>query len=104
MVELGVLETFLKLPHQEVPELRAQIGDRSLPFADFRHLPTRCKFIALMPQWDFLRFLAAQAAPYSTFQLVMRAEVTGLIDERGRVVGVDRKSTRLNSSHLVISY
>src|SRR5207249_2951389 len=88
MDELGVLETFLKLPHQEVPELSAQIGDRSLPFADFRHLPTRCKFIALMPQWDFLRFLAAQGAPYSTFQLVMRAEVTGLIDERGRVVGV----------------
>ena len=88
MDELGVLETFLKLPHQEVPELSAQIGDRSLPFADFRHLPTRCKFVGLMPQWDFLRFLAAQAAPYSTFQLVMRAEVTGLIDERGRVVGV----------------
>src|SRR5438046_10064489 len=88
MDELGVLETFLKLPHQEVPELSAQIGDRSLPFADFRHLPTRCKFIALMPQWDFLRFLAAQAAPYSNFQLVMRAEVTGLIDERGGVGGV----------------
>src|SRR3989442_15997351 len=64
------------------------MGDGWLPLGVFGPLRTRCKFIALMPQWDFLSFLAEQAAPYSTFQLVMRAEVTGLIDERGRVVGV----------------
>ncbi len=89
MFELGVLEGFLKLPYEEVRELRAQIADVTLPFADFRHLPTRCKFIALMPQWDFLNFLAERAARYTTFDLQMRAEVTGVIEESGRVIGVD---------------
>ena len=86
--ELGVLQDFLKLPHQEVHEINAQIGDVSLPVADFRHLPTRCKFIAFMPQWDFLNFLAALAGRYPSFDLRMRAEVTGLIEEAGRTVGV----------------
>ncbi|MEC4686909.1 MAG: FAD-dependent monooxygenase, partial [Nitrospirota bacterium] len=61
MYELGMLQDFLKLPHQQVRELNVQIGDLSLPFADFSHLPTHCKFIAFMPQWDFLSFLAEQA-------------------------------------------
>src|SRR5437660_882675 len=82
--ELGVLQDFLKLPHQQVHEINAQIGDVSLPVADFRHLPTRCKFIAFMPQWDFLNFLAALAGRYPSFDLRMRAEVTGLIEEAGR--------------------
>ena len=88
MHELGLLEDFLKLPHQEVRELTAQIGDTAITVADFTHLPTRCRFIALMPQWDFLNFLAERAAQYPTFRLLMEAEATGLLEESGRVVGV----------------
>jgi 2-polyprenyl-6-methoxyphenol hydroxylase-like FAD-dependent oxidoreductase len=88
MHELGLLEEFLRLPHQEMPRLIAQFGDTALPVADFTHLPTRCKFIALMPQWDFLDFLARHAARYTGFHLEMRAEVTGLIEAAGRVIGV----------------
>jgi 2-polyprenyl-6-methoxyphenol hydroxylase-like FAD-dependent oxidoreductase len=88
MHELGLLEDLLKLPHQEVPQLTAQVGDLSVTFADFTHLPTRCQFIALMPQWDFLNFLAERGARYPTFKLRMRAEVTALIEDAGRVVGV----------------
>ena len=88
MHELGLLEEFLRLPHQEMPRLIAQFGDTALPIADFTHLPTRCRFIALMPQWDFLGFLARHAAGYPAFHLEMRAEATGLLEEAGRVIGV----------------
>jgi 2-polyprenyl-6-methoxyphenol hydroxylase-like FAD-dependent oxidoreductase len=88
MYELGLLEKFLRLPHQEVYELNAQVGQTQLTIADFRYLPTRCRFIALMPQWDFLNFLAEQAAGYPSFDLMMEAEVSGLIEESGRVIGV----------------
>jgi 2-polyprenyl-6-methoxyphenol hydroxylase-like FAD-dependent oxidoreductase len=88
MLELGLLREFLALPHQEVPRLIAQFGDRTVPVADFTHLPTRCRFIALMPQWDFLDFLAGQASRYPTFQLLMETEATTLIEENGRVRGV----------------
>lgn len=88
MHELGLLEQFLSLPHQEVRRLVAQFGDLAVPIADFTHLPTRCRFIAMMPQWDFLDFLARQAARYPAFQLEMRAEATGLIEEAGRVTGL----------------
>jgi len=89
MHELGMLEDFLALPHQQVRELSAQVGDARVPVADFTHLPTRCKFVAFMPQWDFLDFLAARAARYPSFRLRMRAEVAGLLEESGRVVGVE---------------
>ena len=88
MHELGMLEAFLRLPHQEVYRLTAQIGDAVLSLADFRHLPTRCPFIAFMPQWDFLSFLAQQAAHYPNFQLRMQTEVTDVLEEAGQVVGV----------------
>jgi 2-polyprenyl-6-methoxyphenol hydroxylase-like FAD-dependent oxidoreductase len=88
MSEVGLLEEFLRRPHQEVTHLGAQIGDVTLTVADFSHLPTKCKFIALMPQWDFLNFLAQAAQRYRTFQLCMEAEVTGLIESGGRVTGV----------------
>ena len=88
MHELGLLDEFLALPHQEVPRLVARFGDRTVPVADFTHLPTRCRFIALMPQWDFLDFLARRASRYPTFQLLMETEATGLIEETGRVRGV----------------
>jgi 2-polyprenyl-6-methoxyphenol hydroxylase-like FAD-dependent oxidoreductase len=86
--ELGLLEEFLKLPHQKAHELGAYIGDRAIPFADFTHLPTRCKFIAFIPQWDFLNFLAQQATHYPHFDLRMSTEATDLIEDSGRVVGV----------------
>ncbi|HEX9479838.1 MAG TPA: FAD-dependent oxidoreductase [Methylomirabilota bacterium] len=88
MHELGLLEEFLRVPHQEMPRLIAQFGDTSLAVADFTHLPTRCKFIAMMPQWDFLDFLARHGARYPGFHLEMRAEATALIEEAGRVIGV----------------
>jgi 2-polyprenyl-6-methoxyphenol hydroxylase-like FAD-dependent oxidoreductase len=86
--ELGLLEDFLKRPHQELRELRGWVGDAMVPVADFSHLPTRCKFVVLMPQWDFLDFLARHGRKYPTFRMRMQAEVTGLIEEGGRVVGV----------------
>ena len=88
MSEIGLLDEFLKLPHQEVDELNAQVGQMRVTVADFRHLPTRCRFIALMPQWDFLNFLAEHAARYPSFDLRMETEVTGLVEESGRVIGV----------------
>jgi len=92
MHELGLLDEFLKLPHQKVYELNAQVGEMRLTIADFRHLPTHCGFVAFMPQWDFLNFLAEKAARYPNFNLMMQADVTGLIEESGRVVGVRAKT------------
>ena len=88
MGELGILDPFLTLPHQETRALSAQVGDTIVTIADFSRLPTRCRFIAIMPQWDFLTFLAEQAVRYPTFALRMRADVTGVIEDSGRVVGV----------------
>jgi 2-polyprenyl-6-methoxyphenol hydroxylase-like FAD-dependent oxidoreductase len=88
MWELDLLEPCLRLPHQEVRELRAAIGDGVVPIADFSHLPTRCRFLALMPQWDFLTFLATQAARYPTFRLRMQTEVRELLRAPDRVAGV----------------
>ena len=88
MHELGLLDQFLALPHQELREVTAQIGETPIKAADFGHLPTKCKFIALMPQWDFLNFLAAQGQRYPNFKLLMHAEVTDIIRAGDRVVGV----------------
>ncbi|MEO9097178.1 MAG: FAD-dependent oxidoreductase [Candidatus Baltobacteraceae bacterium] len=88
MGDLGWLEDFLALPHQEVRQLSARVGKVELTLADFTHVPTRCKFIALMPQWDFLTFLAARGRRYGTFDLRMRTAATDSIEENGRVVGV----------------
>jgi 2-polyprenyl-6-methoxyphenol hydroxylase-like FAD-dependent oxidoreductase len=88
MHELGLLDQFLRLPHQEVYELSAQVGNTHIKVADFRHLPTACKFVAFMPQWDFLNFLAAQGARYPNFTLLMHAEATDVIFDGERAVGV----------------
>jgi 2-polyprenyl-6-methoxyphenol hydroxylase-like FAD-dependent oxidoreductase len=88
MDELGLLDEFLKLPHQEVSRFGAQFGEEHVQVADFSHLPVHCGFIALMPQWDFLDFLAAQGKRYPAFTVLMHAEATGLIEEGGKVVGV----------------
>jgi len=87
IAELGLLEPFLALPHQEAPRLKVVVGDREYDGPDFSHLPTRCKFIALMPQWDFLDFLAAQGKRFPAFHLLMEAEARGLAEESGRIVG-----------------
>jgi len=88
MHELGLLQRFLSLPHQKVETLTAQIGAEHITMLDFRHLPTHCKYIALMPQWDFLNFLAAHGKRYPTFDLRMCTEATELIEEGGRVTGL----------------
>jgi 2-polyprenyl-6-methoxyphenol hydroxylase-like FAD-dependent oxidoreductase len=88
MHELGLLDEFLTLPHQKVSPLSFQIGRERLQMIDFSHVPTRCKFVALMPQWDFLNFLAAQAQRYPGFHLHVKAEATDLITGDGIVTGV----------------
>jgi 2-polyprenyl-6-methoxyphenol hydroxylase-like FAD-dependent oxidoreductase len=88
MYELGVLDAFLARPHQEVRELRGIIGRSEISLADFTHLPTHCKFIALMPQWDFLNFLAEAGSRFPGFHLRTEAEVTDLVAEGGRIIGV----------------
>ena len=88
MRELGMLDRLLTLPHQQVQTLQAQIGDETWGIADFSHLPTHCRFIAFMPQWDFLSFIAEEGGRLPTFKLNMEADVTGLIEEAGVVVGL----------------
>ncbi len=88
MDELGLLGAFLKLPHTEARVLSARFGDVTVPIADFRHVPGPCKFIALMPQWDFLNFLAEQARTLGPFRLLMEAAATDLIYGDGRIAGV----------------
>ncbi len=86
--ELGLLEEFLSRPHSELRQLRGQIGDTRVTMADFSHLPTHCRFIAFMPQWDFLDFVADRARRLPAFKLMMRAEATDLLIENDTVVGV----------------
>ena len=92
MHELGVLEEFLTRPHQQLREIGGDIDGNRVMVADFTHLPTACKFVALMPQWDFLDFLADEARRYPTFRLLMNAEVTGVLRTDGRVTGVSVKT------------
>ena len=88
LYELGLLDRFLALPHQEVSRINGQFGDLALTVADFSTLSTRCRFVAFIPQWDFLDFLAEEGARYPGFHLRMQAEVVGLIEEAGSVVGL----------------
>ena len=88
MDELGLLDDFLELPHQKVEALSVEIGDRTLKVADFSRLPTAAKFIAMMPQWDFLDFLAARGKRYPNFDLRLGADVDELLTENGKVVGL----------------
>jgi 2-polyprenyl-6-methoxyphenol hydroxylase-like FAD-dependent oxidoreductase len=92
MHELDLLEEFLEQPHQELTELRGVINGQTVPIADFSRLPTHCKFIAFMPQWDFLNFLSSRAKRFPSFELRMEHEVTDLIIENNRVAGVRAKT------------
>jgi 2-polyprenyl-6-methoxyphenol hydroxylase-like FAD-dependent oxidoreductase len=87
MHELGLLDEFLKIPHSAVRQMSMQIGRDHITIGHFEHLPVQCKFIALMPQWDFLNFMADHARRYPSFTLRMRNEATDLILENGRVAG-----------------
>jgi len=93
MYELGLLERLLLLPHQKVSRINAQFGDLALTVADFSSLSTHCPFVAFMPQWDFLTFLAAEAARFPTFRLMMQTEVMGLIEETGRIIGLKAETS-----------
>jgi 2-polyprenyl-6-methoxyphenol hydroxylase-like FAD-dependent oxidoreductase len=88
IAELGWLEEFLRLPHTTMNRVTVDMKGGPVTFADFRRLPTRCRYIVFMPQWEFLNFLADKASQYPGFQLERRAEVTDLIEKSGQVVGV----------------
>jgi len=90
--ELGLLTEFLQRPHEEVRQITGWIGDSQVRIGDFTHLPTHCKFLAFMPQWDFLKFFADQAKRYATFRLRMNTEATDVLVEDGLVTGVLAKS------------
>ena len=93
MHELGLLEDFLKVPHQKLTSVTARVGDFDFRAADFSHLPTRCKFVALMPQWDFLNFLSGRAKRFPAFQLRMQCEAVNLLRDDEKVVGVEARSS-----------
>jgi 2-polyprenyl-6-methoxyphenol hydroxylase-like FAD-dependent oxidoreductase len=92
MYELGLAERLLALPHQKIERLSGAVGDTTIPFADFSRLPVHYPFIALMPQWDFLNFVASEAKAFPSFTLLMRSEVTGTIDATDKVTGVRARS------------
>jgi 2-polyprenyl-6-methoxyphenol hydroxylase-like FAD-dependent oxidoreductase len=94
MAELGLLDAFLARPHDELREVAGQIGEALVTIADFSHLPTRCKFVAFVPQWHFLNFLAEEARRYPSFRLMMESEATALVRAGGRVVGVIVRTPR----------
>ena len=102
---LGFLDEFLQLPHQRAEKLYGEIDGKETTLADFSHLPTQCKFIAFMPQWDFLNFISSKAALLPNFTLLHNAEVNGLIEENGVVKGVnavvDGGSRRIESTLVV---
>ena len=86
--ELGLLEEFLDLPHEKVESLGVIVGDSLFDVADFRHVPVTCKFVALMPQWDFLNFLSAKAKRFPSFQMLLQYEATDLVRDGERITGV----------------
>jgi 2-polyprenyl-6-methoxyphenol hydroxylase-like FAD-dependent oxidoreductase len=92
MDELGLYDRLLKLPHHKAYAVKGRFGATEATFADFTHLPTRAKFIAFMPQWDFLNFIAEEAKAYPCFKVLMRTEATDLIENAGKIAGVIAKS------------
>ncbi len=101
MHELGLLDGLLRLPHQKVPQFSAKFGDREVVIADLGRLPVRCRFIAMMPQWDFLNFLAAEARRYPGFELRMNAEVISLIERGGRIAGLKTKDLEIEADLVI---
>jgi 2-polyprenyl-6-methoxyphenol hydroxylase-like FAD-dependent oxidoreductase len=89
MQELGLLDEFLTLPHSEIRAFEVEIGGQGIKVADFAHVPTPCRFVALMPQWDFLNFLADKGRRFPKLKILMSAQVMSLVETAGRVVGVN---------------
>ncbi|MGA3037173.1 MAG: FAD-dependent oxidoreductase [Vulcanimicrobiaceae bacterium] len=92
MQELGLLDAFLKVKHDELHDLSGRIGGVELKLVNFQFIPGPCKFLGFMPQWDFLSFLAEQGRRLSTFRLEMKTEATDLLFEGDTVVGVRAQS------------
>ena len=88
MHELGLLDEFLRRPHDELHQVAVRVGPDQARIADFRHVPAHCRFLMMMPQWDFLDFLAGHARRLPNFRLVMQAEARSLLTENGRVAGL----------------
>ncbi|WAL69161.1 FAD-dependent oxidoreductase [Amycolatopsis cynarae] len=86
--ELGLADRFAVLPARRLEEMRMLIGDTTVVAADFRRIPGKYRYIAMVPQWDFLTLLADAAAEESLFTLRMNTAVTGLLTSGGRVTGV----------------
>jgi 2-polyprenyl-6-methoxyphenol hydroxylase-like FAD-dependent oxidoreductase len=101
--ELGLLDRLLACPHDKVPDVGAVIAGRKYRIADFTHLPGRGRFIAMMPQWHFLNFVAEEGRKLPAFALSMECEAIGLAEEAGRVVGVETKGGETISAKLVIA-
>ena len=101
--ELGLGDALLDRPHDRVPGIGARISGREYRVADLTHLPVRHKFMAMMPQWEFLDFVAEQAKRYPAFSLAMKSEAVGLIEEADRVVGVRTKDGGELRAGLVIA-
>lgn len=100
MSELDLLKDFLKLPHEKLSALEAQVGNSRVKVADFSYLQTKCKFVAFVPQWDFLNFMASRAQQFPDFNLRLQTEVTGLIQDNDRVTGVIAKTPEGDELHL----
>jgi len=92
LFELDLLDDFLKLPHNKTYQLMGEIGGQTVKMADFSHLKVQCPFIAFIPQWDFLNFIAKKAASFANFHLLMETEATDLIKKDGRIQGVHAKT------------
>jgi 2-polyprenyl-6-methoxyphenol hydroxylase-like FAD-dependent oxidoreductase len=90
--DLRLADMLLKLPHQKVRSLAFHAGGETLPIAEFDAASAQFPFVAIMPQWDFLDFLAREAARYVPFNLIMEAEATGIIEENGRIAGARIKT------------
>jgi 2-polyprenyl-6-methoxyphenol hydroxylase-like FAD-dependent oxidoreductase len=93
--ELGLLKEFLEMPHEQVASLGVILGDSEFQVADFQHVPATCKFVALMPQWDFLNFLSGHAKSFPSFQLLMQHEVTDLLKNDDRITGIVARNGNL---------
>jgi 2-polyprenyl-6-methoxyphenol hydroxylase-like FAD-dependent oxidoreductase len=106
LYELGLLADFLKLPHQKVHSVGGVLGDFRFQAADFRHVPAHCKFIALMPQWDFLNFLSDQGKRFPTFDLRMQHEAIEVTRDGDRITGVvvngpEQRTVQVNADLIV---
>ncbi len=101
LAELGLLEELLALPHDKVPAISAQFGEERITLAEFSRLPTRCGFIVMMPQWDFLDFLARAARRYPNFKLMQEAQVSALLERGGRIAGCRAASMEIEADLLV---